>query len=1112
MIRSLRGSLAWLALVAPVAFIGGARHAEAQEAVITGRVSSEQGEPLFGANVSIAEMNIFMAVNEAGAYRITIPAPRVRGQTVRLRARMLGYAPLDTAITLSAGTHTVNFTLRPDPTRLAQVVVTGVSKATEQLKVPFTVSHVDSSQMPVAGTNPVNQLQGKVPGATIVSASGKPGSAPAVILRGPVSIDASGRSQSPRYIVDGVLIEGDLPDINAEDIENVEIVKGAAAASIYGSQAGAGVIQITTKRGKNSPEGVKFGVRTEFGGSDIEREFPLARYTMLRTDPTGKLFCAALTVGGSPCGRLIDLDEEMRRVNENLGPAALNPQTLQLDAGIAGVPGTYATLTGVYQVTPWPKTYNVVRRLTTSQLFENTTADVRGRVGQTGFYASLGSTRQEGAVRFIRGYTRYSGRANLDQNFGDKLSFSMSTYYAQSVNDGTNGGNTWFRITRLPAFADPLLRDKQGRLYIRNNILNQGAQNENPAYQAENDHLTTSVGRFIGSLTGRYTPLSWLTFDGTFGYDRQQQHTERYDDKGYRATSPSNTIILGFVNDNSGDSRAINASFAATADFTPLPDLETTVALRTLWNQEEDSGINLFGDVLAVPGLFTPDAATADFDIGGGVQSVRNLAYLGTLDLVYKGRYIASGSVRRDGSSLFGENHRWTYFGRGALAWVASEEPWWPSRDALSLLKLHASYGTSGQPPRFDAQYTAYTLGTGGQLNAVTLGNPNLRPEVNHELEAGVDLELFHRVALNVTYSHARITDQILSVKQPSSAGFSNQWQNAGTLENKSWEATLNVQVVSRPQLSWSTRLIWDHTTSQITELNVLPFVSTLTVGNTFTTFHYEKGAKIGTFYGTSFVTSCSQLPAPFNSQCGGPGSAFQKNSDGYIVWVGQGNSLGDGLTRNLWTSFLPANEAPWNTRTNWGMPIVLRDSLNAPAIVPLGNSIPKFHLGWANTLTWKKFTVYGLLDGAFGNKVWNTAFHWSLGDFMDRVEDQYGKSVEEAKPLGYYWRRGPGIGGSSGVGGWYDVLGPTLVSVEDGSYVKLRELSVSYRIGPVAGAGNWSITAVGRNLHTWTDFRGWDPEVGVTGGQLNSAVLNAAAGFNFPNLRTFSIQLTTSF
>lgn len=1118
MTRSLRGSLAWLALAIFAGLAGGATQAQAQNAVITGRVNSEQGQPLFGANVYIAELNISVGTNEAGSYNINIPAPRVQGQSVHLRARMVGFAPQDTVITVSAGTQTINFTMRLDPTRLAEVVVTGVSQATEQIRVPFTVAHVDSTLMPVAGTSAIAQLQGKVPGATIVSASGRPGSAPSVILRGPVSINAEGRSQSPAYLVDGVLIQGDVPDINPEDIENVEIVKGAAAASIYGSDAGAGIIQITTKRGKNAAEGVRFGVRAEMGASDIEGEFPLAKFSTLHTDPTGHLFCSTDVVGGSSCGRLIDMDEEMARVNDNLEDFALPPQLFLGDGGIAGVPKIptdYAWLTGTFQTTPYPKTYDVVRRLTTPQTFLNTTVDARGRVGETGFYASLGRSEQQGAVRFVDGYSRNSARLNVDQSVSDKLSLSLSTYYAQTRDAGTDGGNTWFRITRLPAFADPLRRDSQGRLYIRNNVLNQGEQNNNPAYPAENDIQVAQGGRFIGSLTGRYTPLTWLTVDGTFGYDRSQTRRLDMNDRGFRSTTDDPDTNLGFIQNRSGDDRAINASLAATTNFMPVSDLETTVAARILWRQEDSESQSGSGDQLVVPGLNDADAAITNFSITSGTSNVRSLAYLGTLDLVYKGRYILSGSLRRDGSSLFGEGHRWATFGRAAAAWIGSEEPWWPLSDAVSLFKLHASYGTSGQAPNFSAQYTTYSLGAGGQLVPNTLGNPELRPEVNHEIEAGVDAEFFGRLALNVTYSHARITDQILPVKQPSSAGFSEQWQNVGTLEGNSWEATLSMPVITRPTFSYSTRLIWDHTVSKITQLNVLPFTSDITAGNTFTVFRFREGEKIGTFYGTDYVRSCSQLPDPFASQCGGPGSAFQKNSDGYIVWVGEGNSLSDGITRNLWTSYLPKDQAPWQSQAGWGLPIVLRnDTTLAPESVPLGNSVPDFHLGWSNTVTWKKFSFYALVDATIGNEVWNTNLHWSLGDFMTALEDQAGKSVADAKPAGYYWRRGKNVavGGSSGVGGFYDVLGPTRFSVESGSFVKLREVSVNYRIGPVGGVGDWNLGLVGRNLHTWTDFRGWDPEVGVSGGVLNSAALNAVSGFDFPNLRTFTVQLSTNF
>ncbi|HMA20508.1 MAG TPA: carboxypeptidase-like regulatory domain-containing protein, partial [Gemmatimonadaceae bacterium] len=251
--------------------------AQSQGAVISGKVMSEQGQPLVGANLYINDLNISVGTSQSGSFTISIPQARLTGQTVNLRVRAIGYQPQMRQITLTAGSQTVNFDLRKDVTQLGEVVVTGVATATEQIKLPFTVARIDTTLMPVSGSNPVSQLQGKIPGAMIVSASGRPGSAPSVVLRGPVSLDATGRSQQPLYLLDGIPLQGGLPDINPSDIENVEVVKGAAAASLYGARAGAGVINITTKSGKNAPTGFRFGVRTEGGAGDIEKQFPLAR-------------------------------------------------------------------------------------------------------------------------------------------------------------------------------------------------------------------------------------------------------------------------------------------------------------------------------------------------------------------------------------------------------------------------------------------------------------------------------------------------------------------------------------------------------------------------------------------------------------------------------------------------------------------------------------------------------------------------------------------------------------------------------------------------------------------------------------------------------------------
>jgi len=297
-VKLLVAILAGLALVTPAV-------AQGQGAVLTGRVVSDQGQPLAGANVQVPELNISVATNQAGMFTIDVPAARVRGQPVTIRARAIGFQPSTSPVALTPGSQTVDFNLKKELTELSAVVVTGVTKATEQIKLPFTVARIDTTQMPVTGTNPLSQLQGKIPGATIVSATGRPGTAPSIVLRGPVSLNATGRTQQPLYLLDGVPLQGSLPDINPSDIEDVEVVKGAAAAALYGARAGAGVINITTKSGRTAPEGVRFGARTEVGSGDVERRFPLATHSPLILDPSSTFFCTLEHVGCSPCCRYI---------------------------------------------------------------------------------------------------------------------------------------------------------------------------------------------------------------------------------------------------------------------------------------------------------------------------------------------------------------------------------------------------------------------------------------------------------------------------------------------------------------------------------------------------------------------------------------------------------------------------------------------------------------------------------------------------------------------------------------------------------------------------------------------------------------------------------------
>lgn len=1107
-----------LARVLPAFVIVAPAFAQDQAAVITGRVISEQGQPLAGANVLIPELNISVATNPSGAYTITVPAARVRGQSVVVRARAIGFQPVSRPLTLTSGTQTVSFDMQKDVTELSAVVVTGVTKATEQIKLPFTVARLDTTQMPVTGSDPISQLQGKIPGALIVSGSGRPGSSPSVVLRGPVSLDATGRTQQPLYLLDGVPLQGGLPDINPNDIENVEVVKGAAAASLYGARAGAGVINITTKTGRNAPAGVRFGLRAEGGKGDIERKFPIATRSAVALSPSAQLFCTREIVGGSPCARYIDWDQEIQRVNNSGEDYSLAPQLFLQDYGISTT-APYDQLTGLYLATQWPKYRDPVGQVVTPSAYANTNLDMRGKVNNTGVYASISNSTQQGAVQYVDGFVRNSARVNVDQQFTDRLSANINSFYSQEVDHGihldeTGSAGPWFGITRAPWMADMLALDNAGRVVVRHNPLAQGDQNFNPLYSNFADKRTDRGTRFVGGGTLRYAPLDWLSLDGNFGYDRQTGVYTRIRDRGYRTTSSAPTTAAGLIRNGSVDNESYTSSIAAAANRTFFTDLSTTVTTRFVYADQTLRSQDLAGDALIVSGLETADAATTNFTVGSAMQQIRDMGFFTGLDLEYKDRYILGGLVRRDGSSLFGAGNRWQTFGRISGAWIVSREPWWPAADALSLFKLRASNGSTGQRPRFSAQYETFTIGTGGTLNPNTTGNKNLKPEINRETEIGTDLEFFNRVGLNVSYAKAVIDGQILPVKPPTATGFQFQWQNAGEITNKTWEATLSVPIISRQDLSWTSRLIYDRTRSKITRLDVPEFIGRVTAANSFDIFKFRNGEEIGTLYGFDFVKQCSQLPAPFSADCGGPNSSYRTNDAGYIVWVGVGNQLTEGITRNLWRSQLPLGTGPWGNATNWGMPITLRDSTNNIAFVPLGNGLPKFHWGLSQNIDYKRFSVYGLLDSYRGQKLWNIGYHWSLGDFQSKEIDQNGKSVESAKPIGYYWRRGASTspGGSSGVGGFYDALNPSSFSIEDASYVKLRELMVSYRFGAVGGTGDWKVGFVGRNLKTWTNFRGFDPEAGNSTGPFNSSALTPVAGFRFPNLRTYTVQISSSF
>jgi TonB-dependent SusC/RagA subfamily outer membrane receptor len=437
----------------------------AQSATFRGKVTSEKsGQPLVGAAVGIGELGLTVLTNAQGNYVLTVPAARVNGQSATLTVRSIGYKSYSRAITsLTAGERTIDFPLATDINKLEEIIVTGVLEGVERAKVPFAVGRLTAEDLPVVSSNPLSLLAGKVAGVRVAATSGFPGGTPEIQLRGPTSINAAGRGQGPLIIVDDAIMNvGSLQELGGLDIESIEVVKGAAGASLYGTRAANGVITIRTKRGGTGQDGVKFNVRTEYGFSDLNStNYGQPTNHALQLDETGKRFCVNLA-GRAPCSRTLDFMTEMQRIN------GVNADTIRTPQSVMYASPSAADLRNVFQAQIWPgQYYNSLVQLTTRNPQILTAVDATGKIGSVGFYVSGSYTDEAGALVGLNGNQARRARVNLDYNARADLKVSVSTLYDNSSTD-LRDVNVFGALLRggLPGF-DYLARDTLGRYLLR---------------------------------------------------------------------------------------------------------------------------------------------------------------------------------------------------------------------------------------------------------------------------------------------------------------------------------------------------------------------------------------------------------------------------------------------------------------------------------------------------------------------------------------------------------------------------------------------------------------------------------------------------------------------
>jgi TonB-linked SusC/RagA family outer membrane protein len=1079
------GALSTLMLLVMVPATAAAR----QTGVLQGTVvEAGTQRPLANVRVAVEGTQLSTLTNAQGRYGIAAVPAGERTLTFEL----LGYAEGRGVVTVRSGeSHVLNAALTQTAIGLQEIVVTGVAGATQRAKVPFDVAKLDMRDLPVPAVTAGTAIQGKVAGATVVQGSGRPGSPASILLRGPTSLNATGRNQEPMYIVDGVILSGSMVDFDALDIADIEVVRGAAAASLYGSRAASGVIQITTRRGVGTGlDGVRYTARTEFGRSSLGRtpETLLTQAHHYRMTDDGRFVSAQ----GAPCHWL-------------------DCPSLQLAGQRAG--GAAADAWNTFQTQEWPgQTYDHVARLFRPGNFQQHYISAEGRSGATNFLFSFSNMEDAGVLRGVDGQTRNNFRLNADQALRPNLSVAASAFYSRG-NTGQfteDSGNPLFNVTRMPAGIDLFACEtNQGEQCLAdplNLILQPDPGNDespNPLYMLMNRRFNIDRSRFVGSGNVRFSPLVWLDLDANASFDRLDLGQNDYWPKGYRTIDPNPVINEGYLQRFAQRNEALNGSLTATARWNPSDRISTRTQLRYLVEEQNLNWNDTYGWNFQIGGIPTfANISPVNIRANSREEVIRSDGYFAITNVDIVDRYIIDALIRNDGSSLFGPEQRRHWYYRLAGAWRMTEEPWF-NVGGVDELKLRYSLGTAGGRPSYPAQYETFSV-TGGTVTPVTLGNVNLAPEKSTEHEAGVDAMFgLGRYQVALTYANTVTRDQILPVPLPGPAGYPAQWLNAGTLGSNSWEATFDARVLERPGFLWTARLLFDRTVTTVRDLNVPPFTYGVPGQELGSVFYARAGERVGTFYGIRFATECGHLPSGVD--CG----QFAVNNDGYLVWVGEG-----GLAANAWGANAPLEvqgSAPHMAAVRWGTPFAAlcedRATGERRLFCELGNTMPDYSVGLGSTVSWRGFNVYGLLNAVQGVDVYNQPLQWAVFRRTSGLYDQRHVPEDQRKPLGYY----DALYGVSG-------LRPSSAFVEDASFVKLRELSVGYRLRPQElrwlplGVGGVGLSAVGRNLLTWTNYRGFDPEVGTVGGETGSAALGRVEGYQYPNFRTWTFVLELNF
>ena len=809
----LFNSRAPLAVVAVLSLVAGAAGVvAAQQAAVVGRVTDQTtGQPLVNARITVPGTSLLAATNADGRYRLSNVPP---GQ-VTVRATLLGYAAGHQTVTLGAGeTAEADFPLQLAAFSLDEVVVTATGDQTKK-EVGNSVARIDAvKQVEQGATQTFTDLLNAHAAGVQVLPGNQTGSPSRVRIRGTNSLSLS---NEPVYVVDGVRINsanrsssvcnvGCAPpsrvnDLNPDEIESLDVIKGPSATALYGTDAANGVVVIKTKRGKPGP--ARWSLYAEHGIIKDYNDYPIA-YRGWRTTPTPSAAtntrqCFLVQVVSGFCTQ-----DSITAYNLFDDPAASPNGTgrraqygLQVSGGSDAVryyvSGDWEDETGVLQMPPF-----AVQRLVATRPLPNAGAIPDDQLRPNGL-------------------RKTSVRANLQANLNPRVDVSLSSGFISSR----------LRVPPTDNNTTGLLSNAFGGLGVKNNG-RWGYRAFTPD-QMFSELIGQDINRFIGSATANWRPTSWLAARGTAGID----FANRLDTDlcmQNQCTTFSTTTKTGFKQDN----RTNFFQYTAEGNVSASVRLTSSLASRTT------AGVQYFKNVFDRNGAYGENLSGGASTVTAGViplaDEVTDISK--TLGLyveqyfAFKDRLFVTGALRADDNSAFGANFKAVYYPKLSVSYVISEEPAFPKWKWLNSLRLRGAIGASGVQPgttdalRFFSPTKASVDATDNPaLILQAIGNPNLRPERAREYEFGGDATLFdNRFNIELTYYNKRTKDALIArIVAPSEGASATQFENLGAVVNRGVEGLVDVRVLDGRLLGWDVSVNAAYNTNFIAEMGVDP-------------------------------------------------------------------------------------------------------------------------------------------------------------------------------------------------------------------------------------------------------------------------------------------------